>query len=506
MHQLRFVREGYCLMSDFLSNFTNDNYGNKQPRKKERHSDKSPLEETSTEERTNDSVELNGKENEQKSQLNNPTEKKDQHKTSASSQPIFDEDTQTITDPTYRKKQIRKKLLIAVSAIIVLMGCLFAYYQFSTVKVPDFVGKNVSEVREWGVDSGVKISPEQVYDFDEKINAVVKQNQTAGKRMKKKDKLIVQTSLGPDPKELIALPTFEEMTITQAQEWIESNKAENVTISEEYNDKVAAKKLIKQEFSQKDFDKKKYKREDQMILTYSKGKEVFEKNIAMPDFKKKDKGKLDEWVKANEIKATVKWVDSDEEKGKVLTQSVEPTVKVAKRECLSFTISKGKPIIVPDFSLYNKNTVEEITGLTVQVNEKFSDSVSFGGLLSQSVEAGKKYYEGEPLPTITVEYSVGQPYLRSYIGELEGDLAERFFNDYQSKGANITYTTYRTPSSEPKGTVVKMSLYNEFVSTDYHVSIGISDGSKASEVPKYQEDELDKELPETKDSLEDIAN
>ncbi|TLG81404.1 PASTA domain-containing protein [Vagococcus zengguangii] len=471
-------------MSDFLSNFTNDNYENKQAEKKT-ESKINP--EQTNEKSSNDEEVLEESQKNQANEMETLREVDDieaKQKEISAKMPHFDEETQTMTDPSYGKKQLRKKIIIGTSSLVAIGLIVFGYHRMTTVKVPDFVGKKVSDVREWGVDTGVKITPEQVYDFDEEINSVIKQNQTPGERMKKKQKLVVYTSLGPDPEQLIKLPKFEEMTLTQAQEWITEQKAENVTITEEYNDKIEKNKLVKQEFSQKDFDASKYKREDQMILTYSKGKEVFEKNIAMPDFVKTDKSKLDEWIKANQIKADIKWIDADLAKGKVVSQSIEPKVKVAKRDNIAFTISKGKAIIVPNFAEYNKNNIDEISGLTVQVKEQFSDAVAFGVLISQSAEAGEKYYEGDEIPPVTVVYSAGQPYLRSYIGELEGDLAERFFNDYRSKGADITYTTYRMASSEPKGTVVKMSTYNEFVPTTYSVSIGISDGSLTVEEPK----------------------
>ena len=502
-------------MSDFLSNFTNDNYENKQAKKKQSqasdsHKERDESEITSneddyrTDEQTSKPTNSSDKAtaDTSKSRMTNHKKSKKEKLKDNESQPFFDEETQTMTDPSYKKRQLRKKIILIASSIVAIALVSFGYYRLTTVKVPNFVGKQISEVRDWGVETGVKINPEQVYDFEAEINDVIKQNQTPGKRMKKKQKLVVYTSLGPDPKQIIKLPEFKEMTYDQAEEWMAEQKAENVTIQQEYSDKVKKDQLIKQEFSHKDFDSSKYKREDQMILTYSKGKEVFEKNISMPNFVKKDKSKVDEWVKANQIDATIKWVDAESTKGKVLTQSVEAKTKVAKRDKITFTISKGKAIIVPNFADFNKNNIEEVTGLTVQVKEQFSDAIGFGGLISQSVEAGKKYYEGDDIPIVNVVYSAGKPYLRSYIGELEGDLAERFFDDYRSKGANITYTTYRTPSSEPKGTVVKMSTYNEFVSTDFSVSIGISDGSQASELPQA-ENQNDEDHSSLDDDLEE---
>lgn len=134
---------------------------------------------------------------------------------------------------------------------------------------------------------------------------------------------------------------------------------------------------------------------------------------------------------------------------------------------------------VPDFSQY---TIEEAQGLEskipLQVSTVYSDQVAYGSFLSQSEEAGKEYSESDTLPTVKVVYSLGRPYLKDIrFQATEGDLPKLFFDEYKSKGANVYYEIYYVDSAEPKGTVVEMSRYGEFIPLETWVTIGISRGN-----------------------------
>ncbi|WP_455363099.1 PASTA domain-containing protein [Vagococcus elongatus] len=399
-----------------------------------------------------------------------------------------DREEVTETDPSYQLKRRKKIILGAVGALIAVAILLFAYHRVTTVTTPDFKGKPLSEAREWATDHKIKLEVDQAYDFDTEVNHIIKQKAQVGKRVKKKNKFLVVSSLGPDPEDHIKLPDFSSMDQGQAEKWVEENKAENVTITSEYDDKIEKSKFIKQQFSDKEMTAEKYKRKDQLVVAYSKGKEVFEKNINVPNFVKKAKAEVETWAKKNDIAMTYEETDSDTiEQGFVIKQSVAENEKVAKKDAMTVTISKGKAFVVPNFAEYNKNSAAEYQHLTVNVKEQFSDGVAFGQLISQSVEPGKKIFEADKAQPITVIYSSGRPYLKSYIGLIEGDLPELFFNDYQSKGANISYVIYYVDSEELKGTVVDMSNYNEYVPLNYTVNIAVSNGIYANSLPRTNE-------------------
>ena len=105
---------------------------------------------------------------------------------------------------------------------------------------------------------------------------------------------------------------------------------------------------------------------------------------------------------------------------------------------------------VPNFADYTIESAGEIEGITASVKKQFSESAPYGSLISQSLEAGTFITDKEGDTTVKVVYSAGRPYLKSYFGTLEGQLAEDFYNDYKANGANITYTTYSVDSDEEK--------------------------------------------------------
>lgn len=504
-------------MSDFLSNFSRDNYKktlkNKTDKKdtdetksvkryrskknREILNDIEPEEIPGDEARETVPVHKDGADSEKPSQasesiddidLSDELSSKSEEASSLSDEVADEREEVTETDPSYRQKRKKKIIISIVGAVIAVIVLLFVYHRATTVAAPNFKGKPLSEAREWATDNKIRLEVEQAYDFDADVNHIIRQKAQAGKRVKKKNKFLVVASLGPDPEEPIKLPDFSTMNQEEAEKWVKKNKAENVTIKAEYDDEIEKSKFIKQEFSDKEMTAEKYKRKDQLIVSYSKGKEVFEKNINVPSFIKKAKSEVETWAKKNEINMTYDETDSDTiEQGLVISQSVAENSKIAKREAMTVVISKGKAFVVPNFAEFNKNSAAEYQNLTVNVKEQFSDTVAFGLLISQSVEPGKKIYEAEKATPITVIYSSGRPYLKSYIGLIEGELPELFFNDYQSKGANITYATYYVDSEEPKGTVVDMSNYNEYVPINYSVNIAVSNGVYANTVPRTNE-------------------
>ncbi|MEI5995539.1 PASTA domain-containing protein [Candidatus Enterococcus mansonii] len=393
------------------------------------------------------------------------------------------------TDPTYKKKQRRKFVLIGLGTLASVLLLYFGYFQMTHVKVPDFEGKELSEVREWTTENGVKLQVDQKYDFKRTANLIIHQS-VKNQKIKKGKELVVDASMGPDPQEIVALPEFKSMKLNDAKKWVTEHKADNLAIIEEYSDTVAASDFIKFEMTNKDVKIESYKRKDKAKVYFSKGKEVFQKDISMPDFAGKSKEEATEWAKKNEISLKVEESDSDKvENGKVISQSVGKDTKVAKKDSMSITVSTGKAIVVPDFSQFTSEEAEsKANGLQLQVKQVFNDTVPYGHFISQSVEVGKKYTEKDEKPVIQVVYSSGKPYIKDLRDNtLEGDLQKIFYDEYQSKGANITYQVYYVDSTVTKGTVVKMSKYNEFVPVDSVVQIGISKGNLKPEDNKNTE-------------------
>lgn len=489
-------------MSDFLSNFTNNNYDGEKKGKQSAKSKKKPEKgtpaassfdeevaasfkpETVPEEPQKTSMvsqpasaELTRREAAaQASEVNETPPNEPEKKTRTSR---FQEE-ETEFDPGFKKKQQRKYAVIAALVIAALAACFGIYYQMTHVKVPDFVGKELTEARAWSTEEGVKLDVKQEYDFDTPVNNITQQGVKASKKIKKGKTLTLTASLGPDPEELLSLPDFKELAVEAARTWIEEHKAENVSVIEEYNDETEKGSFMKSEFSDKEITVDTYRRKDKLKLYYSKGTEPREETIEVLSFVGKPKAEVEEWAKKNEVKLEAEEVFSDSiETGQVISQETAKGKKIAKKDVFKVKVSIGKAKEVPDYSQY---TIEEANtlegGIPAQIKSVYASEVPYGQFISQSVEPGTQYKETDSLPTVKVYYSAGRPYMKDLRGSTsEGDLQQIFFDEYRSKGAAVTYEVYYVDSSEAKGTVVEMSEYAQFISLEAHIYIGISKGN-----------------------------
>jgi len=397
-------------------------------------------------------------------------------------------------DPTYSKKKRKKIIAGSIAGAVLCMALFLLYYNLSHVKMPDFIDSPISEASAWMSENRMKLVLEEEFSLEYETNRVIDQALAKGKSVKKGSKITLVVSKGADPDEVIALPDFSKMSKSEVEAWIEENKAESLSIIQEYSDTVENGKFIRQEISNKDITAENYRRKDRATVYFSKGKEVFEKNINVPDFVGKTKAEVETWAKTNEITITFEETPSNNiEFGMVVSQSVAKDEKIAKRESMVIQLSLGKPIKVPHFGEYGIDTASGAAeGLNIQVKEQFSGSVAYGRLISQSIPAGTELTDKDE-KNILVVYSCGKPYLNSYYGKQEGELPKAFYDDYTSRGANITYTVYYVDSSEEKGSVVAMSAYNQYVSMNYTVSIGISLGNLQPPAASSQNEEVDQE-------------
>ena len=335
----------------------------------------------------------------------------------------------------------------------------------------------MSTAQTWADEHKVKLDVSRVYNFDEKVNQVIKatdKNRTISK--KKTVKLTV--SLGADPKEKIKLPDFSKMPVAETRDFIKKNKLENTSVQLEYSETIAKDTYLKQTFANQTVTLETFKREDNLTLYYSKGKEPITQNIDVPDFLSQTKEQIKTWSKDKGVKVTFETEGSETiEADKVISQSVAKGQKVSKADTITIKLSLGKPMIVPDFSQF---TFDESSGaaknLPVISKQVYSDNIPYGGFISQSVAAGTQYFAKDTIPDIIATYSLGRVYIKDLKGQTEGDLQGTFYNDYTSKGANITYRVQYVNSSETKGIVVGQSSLNEFVPLTCTIIVQISNG------------------------------
>ncbi|WP_042141937.1 PASTA domain-containing protein [Paucisalibacillus sp. EB02] len=413
-----------------------------------------------------------------------------------------DREEEVEIDPDYRRKKRRQMWLIISGSILACVLIFFIYYLLVHVKVEDFVGQPVSKARTWASENDVEVELKQDYSMDYDANQIISQSVSVGDKIRKGKTLQLTSSLGPDPEATIPLPDFSVMSQEEARNWIDENKAENLQIVTEFSDEIEEGSFIKLTIRDTGIDGSEYQRKDSAAVYYSKGVEVFEKNITIPDFVGMPKEEVEKWAESNEIEMTYEETDSDSvEAGHIISQSEPADEKIAKRDKMEVVVSVGKAAVVPNFAeMTAEEAMANYPDLDLRVKEQFHADVSYGRLISQSVEAGAKLTDKDD-KSVTVTYSLGKPYLGDFRGQIEGELPRIFFDEYQSKGANIKYIVKYVYAPEVKGTVVGMSKFNEFVSMTYTVEIRVSNNISAPPNPgDFIEDEP--EIPVEEGELE----
>lgn len=386
-----------------------------------------------------------------------------------------DRDEEVEIDKNYHKKKLIRYGIIGGSAVLVCILAFLAFLFFNQVQVKNFVGTPVSELKTWALKNNIEVETEMVFSIEQDENMIVSQDIPEGSNIQKGSVIKVQVSKGANPDERIALPDFSKMNTAQVKAWVDTNKANNVKVIEQFDENVPKGTYLKMEFKDKTVTAATYTRADGLSIYMSKGKEVFEKNIDVPDFTNKSKAEVEAWAKTNMIEMTYDEASSDTVPAEmIVSQSIKAGDKVAKKDKMTVVVSVGKASIVPWFGNATAETAGDLgaqNDLQVTVVTEYSENTPYGDLIWQSESSGT-YLTGTN-KSVKVYYSLGRPYVENLIGHQENELPAYFFN-FKSKNANITYTVKYVSSSEPKGTIVWMSKYSEYVGMNTHIEIHVS--------------------------------
>ncbi|QIK70312.1 PASTA domain-containing protein [Erysipelothrix sp. HDW6C] len=475
-------------MSDFLNKFSKENYEKEEPKKSEEPKAQSskPVEPTETATETHaveTEVEVvdNGDEVIVVETIEEVPDKKETLQDLKRQDATSKDDEEVEIDPTYKNKKKKQRLIIAavVTALIIVSG-LF-YYFTSYVTLPSFVDKPIAELQEWSREYKMKIDVTEAYSIEKDKGVILSQETPADKKIKKGSTIYVTASMGADPDETVPLADFSKMKLDEIQAWVDTNRMDNIKVIQEYSDTIAKNEFIRVDIRDKEVTADKFKRKNGANIYVSKGKEEFEKNIKVPNFKGKSKGEVEAWHKEQKFVSEFTYEEVYDDKvdaGMIISQSLSEDTMVAKDAPMHFVISKGKAAYVPDYSgmsLAEFQANQGGSGVSATLKEWYSESYSYGTFLEQSVAAGTNIIDS-PETVVYVYYSIGRPYLGKVTGMNEGELA-KFFYDFREKGANITYSVIYKNSCEPKGTVFEVDRENQFISMNDHIYLAISNGT-----------------------------
>jgi len=376
-------------------------------------------------------------------------------------------------DASYDKKKMVRYAAIAASVLAACLLIFGIFFLTQQVQMRDFVGANLSEARTWGIQNRITIDPTEVYNLEYDSGIVISQDREPDARIRRGSVLRLEVSKGPDMSEVLELPNFEEMTTPEVRQWREEMRALNANINEEFSDDIEAGKFIRYEFTDSTVTRDSYTRADGLLIYMSRGQQTFEANITVPNFFERPLEEVKEWAREQRVELVIEEAAHETVMaGQVAAQSVEPGERVAQRDEITLTVSLGIAVTVPNFNTISFEDAN-YPGLEVNVQRRYNTRIAFGRLISQSVPAGTELIgEGH---AVTVVYSLGRPYIDNLIGESESMIAEYFYS-FSAGGADITYRIIYVSSHEPRGTIVGMSRFAQFLSLNERIDIRVSRG------------------------------
>ena len=380
-------------------------------------------------------------------------------------------------DDTFHKRKMVRYGVIGGSVLVVSLLVFFLFRMFNSVEVPNFVGEDFDSTSTWRTMNDISFNRENEYSLDYAEGVIMEQSRDPGRNIMRGSAIQVTVSLGPNMDEVVELPDFEEMTAQQIRTWRMDYQMMAINIRDEASEEVDQHDVIRVNVPN-DVDVENFRRSDTLTIYVSTGPETIE----LENFRGQTRDAVETWMGNNPLAQVEFEYEASEtvDAGTVLRQSHAPNSDLPSDETLTITLSGGPSVTVPNFSdgIFNE-IMEELPlegGLNVIHRERLSATVPYGRVISQSVAPGEEVF-GEDA-TVIVITSIGRPWIGSeLIGMEEGALSQFFFNNFVSRGANITFTVNRVDSYAPRGTVVSHSHDGIFLGMTDTVTVNVSRGN-----------------------------
>lgn len=369
--------------------------------------------------------------------------------------------------------------VVAIGAVVVLMAT--GVIGSDTVKVPDVTNITMDEAEKLLEEAGLSICVnERIIDDSVPENTVLKQSPAAGE--KAKEGAIVNVDVSEKSAE-VSVPDVKYYDKALAVEKLQS-VGFKVEITQEDSHEFADGAVISQSLSGKG------KTGSTVTLTVCRNDiEKGEKLISVPSITDKTPASADEALKGSfYLKIVEEKFSSSVKKGKLSSQMPE-----ADAECLQYTtveaeISLGKAsdtqLTMPDVVRSSRASAIKILeglGLRVSVKEKYSEVVSAGIVMSQSVEKGESI-SADTVVTIVVSGGKQPEITTIKPGDLPTQLATSSKTEKTTKNdsQNVTQKPTQNPTSAATTKPVDDSAEKKYVA-DFAIKTDKSE-AKAGDV------------------------
>lgn len=405
--------------------------------------------------------------------------------------------TENISPPAADKKQPKESItvktparnnrltaVIAGAVILALAVTALVLFLNRGIEMIDLTNWTENDAQLWARNNGIMLQIEHEFNDEYEEGRVMSQSVPPGSRVKKNEFVKLIVSAGHDLSVTLPIPDFMSMTRQEIEAWAAENFMTKVRVTTEYSDTVEAGRVIRFEIND-DRVVDEVRRDSPIYIIISKGPEDAQAALVqIPDFKAMSITEAYVFADENGIVLNVKEeYDDFAPAGSILSQSVKAEEEVPKGSEIEIIVSKGKKIIVPDFSGMNKEIAASLAaelGITVSINERYSNQPA-GAFISQSIKPGSIYESGQVLE---LNYSIDNRIpLPSFVRQTR-DAIEAWAQEHNKNGASITIKAANTRSNSPPGTILSQSKANTLIGVNTTINITVSSG-KVVYVPDF---------------------
>ena len=388
-------------------------------------------------------------------------------------------------DEKFHKRKMIRYGIVGSIVIVVAILVFFIVRMVNSVDVPNWVGQDIGQITSWQISNRITVTQEYEYSLEHPEDTIIAQSREPGSTVQRGSSIVFTISRGADMNQIVGLPDFETMTRGQIRTWADEYQIRGITFRDENSSEVEANDVIRVEFPGT-VDPDNFRRSDSVTIYVSNGPET----VQIGNMIGNEREQVNEFIENNPLIDVEIEYESHETipRGTVLQQSHPSGTRLAIGETFTLTLSAGDPIIVPNFADMRRIEAMEMQGgmegdmeggmgsvsLDIHVRERYHPTVPYGRFVSQSVEAGEDWFEGDP--RIVVTYSLGRPWIPRMIDGLAENIESEIvaIND---KGAFLTLRIDWVDSHEMRGIVIGQTHYNQNVALDTHIVFRVSRGN-----------------------------
>ena len=249
---------------------------------------------------------------------------------------------------------------IAVAAVVFLVY----WFGFAPhIVMQDFTGKDLNAVSTWAkqnkMDAGVVATATPEYSMDVDKDLILSQSVPAGTKIRKDTPVTFTLSLGPDPDEAIAFPDIKNMTQSEITDWINENKLLKTKVTTQYSTTVESGAVIS--YDLKNADESSFTRGTTLNIICSKGAAPAGQ-VTVESWVNKEFAGANGWAASKKLTVNKQETYSDKvDSGLVISQSPEAGQSLEEGGTITFVVSKGKGVTVPNLVGYTKEQLDAWT-------------------------------------------------------------------------------------------------------------------------------------------------